>query len=373
MSEHGSGQTPVRPTIHLLPASPPAEPFARVAERAGVDDVVCLGLNEGQFGPFPAALEALEGLLPMLNRYPTRGSTELTEALAERLHRPVEEVIVTAGADAAIGYACQAMLDPGDAIVTPWPSFPSFVRDAQKRDAVPICVPLREGRVEVEALLAAVTERTRLLFLATPNNQTGTAVTETELRSLLERLPGHVLPVVDEAYFEFQDPGARVDSMEVGRALGRPLLVLRTFSKLYGLAGLRVGYAVGPATVVDAMRRVQRGYDVGAPGQVAALASLGDTVEEERRRLATGAGLARLTELLSRRGLEPLPGAAGNFLFVEVGERAQELADALLAGGIVVQPAAPFGAPHALRITVGTPGQVGRLAARLDALPGTHA
>ncbi len=364
------GRSPVRRALDVLPRSDPAEPGSAIAARLRLDRVVSLGLNEGQWGPFPAALEALDRLAPSLNRYPTRGSTELASALAERLGVALENVIVTAGADAAIGYACQAMVDPDDDVVVPWPSFPSFARDTEKRGARPILVPLTAGRIDVDAVAEAVTPRTKLTFVATPNNPTGTALSVDELERLLSGLPGHVLPVVDEAYFDFGDPATRPDALAISSRLGRPALVLRTFSKLYGLAGLRVAFAVGPASVIDAMRRVQRGYDVSAPGQVAALASLGDETEVLDRRTETRAAVDRLVDLLTELGLPPHPEPRGNFVFVEVGPNAEVLAGQLVEQGVIVQPTTPFGAPDGIRITAGAPDELDALARALRAVLG---
>src|SRR4029079_2229392 len=158
-----------------------------------------------------------------------------------------------AGADSLSGLVCQAVRDPGDEVVVPWPSFPSFVRDAQKRDAQPVLVDVVDGGVDVESVLAALTERTRLLFLATPNNPTGGAIERDDALALVAGLPEHVLTVVDEAYFEYLEPGSGLDSVTDLFRAGRDVLVLRTFSKLYGLAGLRIGYGIGPAAVVAAM------------------------------------------------------------------------------------------------------------------------
>jgi len=355
----------VRASLAALPRSPPTPPPAL---DPGCERIVSLGLNEGQFGPFPAALEALDQLGETANRYPARGSYVLTRALAERLGVDPTEVVVTAGADAAIGYACQALLDPGDEVLVPWPSFPSFVRDTRVRGAVPVFVPLDEGRVDLRALVEAVTPRTKLVFVATPNNPTGTALAPAELEALVWELPAHVLPVVDEAYLDFMDEETRADAIDHVLGAGRAALVLRTFSKLYGLAGLRIGFAVGPAEVVDAMRKVQRGYDVGAPAQVAALASLDNPAEVARRRAETVVARASLIDLLTARGLAPLPGAAGNFVFVDAGPNAQERAERLARRGVLVQPTGPFGAPHGLRITAGAPDELERLAAALDAV-----
>ena len=151
--------------------------------------------------------------MPRLNRYPGRGSFELTAALAARHGVPAAQVVVAAGADALIGYVCQAVLQPGDEVVVPWPSFPSFVRDPQKRDAIPVTVPLvNGGHVDLAALEAAVTPRTRLLFVATPNNPTGSAIPRDDLIAFVRGLPEHVLPVIDEAYFDYLDPGDRLDA-----------------------------------------------------------------------------------------------------------------------------------------------------------------
>jgi histidinol-phosphate aminotransferase len=351
----------VRPSLGALPASDPVPPPSRTD--------ASLGLNEGLSGPFPSALVAIDEAVPALNRYPGRGSDALVAALAARHGVPASQVIVTAGADAGIGYVCQAVVEPDDEVVIPWPSFPSFLRDAQKRGARGVTVPLRDWAIDLASVSSAVTDRTRLVFVATPNNPTGLVVPRGELTAFLLDLPRAVLPVIDEAYFEYLDPSDRLDSISEIVQPGGDAVVLRTFSKLYGLAGLRVGYAVGPAAVIAAMRKVQRGYDVGSLAQVAALASLADPDEVERRRVANRAAVEALVELLRVHGLEPLGGSATNFVFVEVGEGAEQLADALLARHVAVQTGAPFGAPTALRIGAGSMRDLAMLDAALaDAL-----
>jgi histidinol-phosphate aminotransferase len=337
----------VRPSLEQIP---PGDPIPGLPP-----GVASLGLNEGLSGPFPSALAAIAAATPTLNRYPERGSAALVAALAARHDVPESQVLVAAGADALIGYVCQAVLEPGDEVIVPWPSFPSFIRDAQKRDAVPVLVPLDgAGLVDLAAVRAAVTPRTRLLFVATPNNPTGRVVPSQELIGLVQDLPEHVLPVMDEAYFDYQDPADRFDAISDLVRSGDDVLALRTFSKLYGLAGLRVGYGVGPEAVVAAIRKVQRGYDVGALAQVAALASLEDAAEVERRRAANRVAVAALTELLQARGLEPQHGSATNFVLVDVGVDANAAAAALLAAGVSVQSGTPFGAPTSLRIGAGS-------------------
>jgi histidinol-phosphate aminotransferase len=347
-----------RPSLAQLPAADPAPIIS--------PEVASLGLNEGQQGPFPSALAAIAAAAAGLNRYPARGSLELVEALAARHDVPPAQVFVAAGADAVIGYVCQAVLDPGDDVVIPWPSFPSFLRDPLKRDARVVPVPLAGYRVDFAAMRRAVTPGTRLVFVATPNNPTGLAVARDELVTFVSDLPEHALAVVDEAYFDYLEPGDRLDSIAELVCSNRDVLVLRTFSKLYGLAGLRVGYGVGPPEVVAAMRKVQRGYDVGALAQVAALASLDDPAEVERRRTVNRDAVEALAALLLGRGLDVVPGSVTNFVLVEVGTDADRLVASLLDRGVAVQAGAPFGAPTAVRITAGSPEDLARLAAALD-------
>jgi histidinol-phosphate aminotransferase len=354
--------------VHAIPPCPPTRAPAALPLADGVRRIVNLSLNEGSLGPFPSALAAMTEVAGSANRYPSRGSYDLTGALAAHLHVSSDEVVVAAGGDAVIGYVAQAALEPGDEVVLPWPSFPSFLRDPQKRGAVPVTVPLTAYYdVDFDALLDAVGPHTRLVFVATPNNPTGRPVPSAALRSFVEALPAHVLPVVDEAYVEYLEPDQGDAIRELYQAGGR-VLVIRSFSKLFGLAGLRVGYGVGPTDVVDAIRRVQRGYDVNALAQAAALASLDDPEEVTRRRAATRASLALLEATLRARGLEPVPGAAANFVLVPVGATCDALVTGLLERGVVVQPAAPFGAPGAIRITAGAPDEIEALGLALDAL-----
>ena len=359
---------PIRGSLERLPPSPPGYGLETIAARVGVHPVSSLGLNEGPEPPFPAALEAMARHLAGVNRYPARGSGELVAALAARHGISEDEIFVAAGADSVIGYVSQACVDPGDEVIVPWPSFPSFVRDAEKRDGVPVLVPLAEWRIDVDALAAAVTERTRLVFLATPNNPTGLELVSDDVVRLAQRLPETVILVVDEAYFDYLDPETRLDAIRDVYAVRSQTLVLRTFSKLYGLAGLRVGYGIGPAALVDAMRRVQRGYDVGLLSQLAALASLDDEAEVERRAVANRAGVAELATLLERHGLRPVAGSRANFVLAQVGDGADGLGQELLSHGIVVQSGTPFGAAGTLRITAGAARDRQALDAALAAL-----
>jgi histidinol-phosphate aminotransferase len=334
----------------------PGKPVEEVQRELGLPRVVKLASNEGPFGPFPAALEAIERAAREGNRYPDGGCFRLTNALAERHGVLPEQVTVAAGADAVIGYIAYATLEPGDEVVTGWPSFPSYVLDPLKLGAVPVRVPLRDWRFDLDAILGAITPKTKLAFVATPNNPTGTMSTRIELDDYFARVPEHVLTVVDQAYFEYIDDPDYPDAVEEYLKRGHRVVVLRTFSKIYGLAGFRVGYGVGLAELVSGIRKVQRAFDVSTAAQEAALASLGDEREPARRRRINAEAMAELERVLREDG--PVGPARGNFLFVEVGEDADALNAALLRQGVIVRPMGAFGAPTALRITAGTPDEI---------------
>jgi histidinol-phosphate aminotransferase len=202
-------------------------------------------------------------------------------------------------------------------------------------------------------MLEAIGPKTKLVYVCHPNNPTGTMNTRAELDAYFEAVPDHVLTVLDQAYYEYIDDPEYVDGLEFLKA-GRKVVVLRTFSKIYGLAGLRVGYGVGPAELVTAIAKVRRAFDVNSFAQVAALASLDAPDEVARRRAVNAEGIVQLERIMREHGLEPPPSVA-NFLFAEVGEDSRPLFEQLLREGVIVRPAGGFGAPGAIRVTVGTP------------------
>jgi histidinol-phosphate aminotransferase len=228
-----------------------------------------------------------------------------------------------------------------------------------------VLAPLRDDRYDFEAILEAITPRTKLVCLCLPNNPTGTTNTRSELDAFLEQVPEHVLTIVDQAYFEYVNDPAYPDAVEEHVKRGRHVAVLRTFSKIYGLAGLRIGYAVAPAAVCAAMTKVRRPFNLSTPAQAAALASLGDATEIERRRQLNAEGLVRLAGTLLEHGLEPVGGAVGNFLYADVGGDSTAFFDLLLREGVIVRPLHGFGAPTAVRVSVGTPEENDVFAAAL--------
>jgi histidinol-phosphate aminotransferase len=343
-----------RPAVQGLVPYEPGKPVEEVQRELGLARCVKLASNEGPFGPFPGAVEAIARSVADLNRYPDGGAWRLRNALAERYGIAFEEVAVGSGADGLIDCLSQASLDPGDEIVCGWPSFASYVVDAVKLGSVPVKVPLRDDRYDLDAMLEAITPRTRLVFVCHPNNPTGTMNTRAELDSFLDRVPGHVLVVIDQAYREYVDDPEYPDGIEEYYRAGRPVAVLRTFSKIYGLAGLRVGYMVAPPAVVTAANKVKRAFDVSSAAQEAALASLDDVEEVSRRRRLNVASRDQLAGILETAGLPPAGPAFGNFLYAETGADTRPLFEALLAEGVIVRPLHGFGAPTAIRVSCGT-------------------
>ena len=329
----------------------------------GLDRIVKLASNEGPFGPMPAAVAAFEGSTLELNRYPDAGGTRLREALAARFEVPVEQVVLGNGADELIRFAALATLDPGDRGVYPWPSFQSYPTAVAAAAGESLAVPMRDRAFDLDALLAAC-NGAKLVYLANPNNPTGTLVARDDVRAFAGQLSPDTLCVLDEAYAEYaEDEPAGVDLVREGH---ERICVLRTFSKVYGLAALRVGYAIASPQIADALNRVRPIFNVNQPAQEAALASLHET-EAVRRRIAhTRVARDELHDTLAAAGLDPIRSHA-NFVYADVpGGDADGLADRLLHAGFIVRALRAFGAPGAIRVTVGTDEEMRLFAAAIQ-------
>ena len=351
-----------RPEIAQLRPYVPGKPASELRRELGLEQVVKLASNEGPFGPFPAALAALEDALPELNRYPERAS-ELTGRLADRHGLTPDRIAPGNGADAVIANIALAFLQPGDEVVMGWPSFVSYHLSTVKMGATPVHVPLANGSYDLDAMAERIGPSTRLAYICTPNNPTGGIVDGGAIATFLDRVPDRVLVVIDAAYHEYvTDPG-HVDAVA---AFGsRPnVVVLRTFSKMFGLAGLRVGYAVAAPDVAADLAKVRGPFDVSELANAAAVASLDDTAECERRREVNLRERERLIAELRQRGVTVYP-AAANFVCIEVGDGAA-LAGRLEREGVIVRPLAAFGAPSCVRVTVGLPEQDDAFLAALD-------
>ena len=313
--------------------------------------VVKLSSNEGAEGPTPAALAAIAAEAPELNRYPD--SSALHTALADAHGLAPNMVAASPGADMSIAYLAAAFLEPGDDVVFAWPAFVSYALTAQKQQANAIKVPLTaDDTHDLDALLAAITPKTSLVYVCNPNNPTGTYVSRAALRAFVDALPEHVVCVVDEAYSGYVLEDDYPNAIEEYVKAGHPrVAVLRSFSKIYGLAGLRVGWMAAPAWIIDASIRVRGPFDVNAMAIAATIASLGDTATIERRGQENAVRRESLRAKLAAAGVAST--GVANFLTVTV-EDAQATAAALTQRGVIVRPLNGFGAPTKIRITIGS-------------------
>jgi histidinol-phosphate aminotransferase len=349
-----------RALIDVEPYRPQA-PTREIQAELGLDRIVKLSSNEGAFGPLPAAVAAFEAAAAELNRYPDGGGLRLRAELAKRHGVPLEQVVLGNGADELIRLCAVAVLDPGDRGVLPWPSFPSYATSIACCGGEAVRVPLNGRAIDLDGLLD---DRAKLVYVANPNNPTGAVIDAAELRGFLEALPGDVLCVIDEAYAEYADVAP--EGVELVRAGAPRIAVLRTFSKVYGLAALRVGYAIASPEVADGLDRVRPIFNVNQPAQEAALASLHEREAVERRIRHTRDARDDLYETLASAGLDPIRSHA-NFVYADVpGGDGDGLADRLLHAGFIVRALRAFGAPGAIRVTVGTDEEMRLFAAAIQ-------
>jgi len=356
----------VKPHIRELAPYQPGKPVETLARELGIEGAIKLASNESPIGPSPRAVEAVRAALDGVHRYPDGSCSELRAALAERFEVEPEQLVFGCGADELLELVAKCFLGPGDEVVYAWPSFAMYPIVATGMGATPVAVPLdAELRHDLDALGAAITDRTQVVFVCNPNNPTGTSVGAEAFERFVDALPEHVVLVVDEAYREFARRPDFPDALAAVRT--RPAtLVMRTFSKLYGLAGLRVGFGVGGAELVDYLNRARHPFNVNRLAEVAALAALDDREHAERSLRVNAEGAAFLTRELEALGLEVWPTDA-NFLLVRSGEG---WAERLEREGVIVRPLAGFGMPDCIRVTIGLPEENERLIKALTRLRG---
>ncbi|RJQ81725.1 MAG: histidinol-phosphate transaminase [Desulfobacteraceae bacterium] len=342
----------------------PGKPIEELEREYGITDSIKLASNENPLGPPPAAMAALGQAFLKLHRYPDGAAFELTQRLARHLKVAPEQIVLGNGSDDLLGMLARVLLQPGDEVLVPDPSFLMYTIVAQSAGAVPIKVPLKATHIDLEKVAAAVGPRTRLIFICNPNNPTGSAVRRKDLEDFLAGLPAHVAVVLDEAYFEFVRDEECVSGI-VLLASHANVVTLRTFSKAYGLAGLRVGYGIMPGYLAELLHRVRMPFNVNTLAQVAATAALDDTDFLGRTLATVHQGLDFLYAELTRRGLRYFPTQA-NFFLVDVGRQAADVFDALLRYGVIVRSMGAYGYPNFIRVSVGMPEENRRFLQALD-------
>ena len=354
--------------IRTLAPYSPGMPVEELERQLGIRDSIKLASNENPLGPSPKALAAIAAALGELHRYPDGSAFHLKNRLAERLGVSPEELVVGNGSNEIIELVVRTVLRPGDEAVMADQAFVVYRLVVQAAGGTSRIVPLRDFTHDLDAIAAAVGGRTRLVFLANPNNPTGTIFRRAAWERFLARMPAHVVVVADDAYAEYVEDPEYPDTIRARGDGSVAVVTLRTFSKLYGLAGLRIGYGVGPAALIDAVMRIRQPFNVNTLALVGALAALDDTEHVRRTLAANREGMAYLVAAFRRLGLEHVPSAA-NFVLVRVGDGGR-VYDALLRRGVIVRPMDGYGFPEHVRITVGTPGENARLADALGAVVG---
>jgi histidinol-phosphate aminotransferase len=344
MTERRHSGPVVREALNTIPAYVPGKP---PPARDGLETFK-LSSNENPYPPLPGVMEAAAAAVARMNRYPDMAAAGLHAAIADRLQVPVGDLALGTGSVAVLYHLLQAVCDDGDEVVLAWRSFEAYPIAIQLTGATPVPVPLAPGaRHDLDAMADAVTARTKVLLVCTPNNPTGPVVHRAEMADLLERVPAHVLIVVDEAYTEFVDDPDVVSGLDLYREHDN-VVVLRTFSKAYGLAGLRVGYAVAPASLAAGVRKAALPFGVSQVAQEAALASLEAEAELMGRVAALREERERVHSALLADGWD-IPQAQGNFVWLPLGEGTAEFAAVAAEAGVMVRPFAGDGA----RVSIG--------------------
>ena len=357
------------PYLRGLTPYSPGKPIEEVERELGIRDSVKVASNENPLGPSPLAVAALRSALAGVHRYPDGGGHTLRHALGRHWGVTPEEVLLGNGSNELLELVGRCFLLPGDEAVYAGQSFVVYDMVAQMTGATKVVVPLRKLAHDLEAMRRAVTSRTKIVFLANPNNPTGTAVPPGAIEAFLESLPTDLVAVVDEAYYEYLPLDLRPDALRLVQG-GRRVLVLRTFSKIYGLAGLRIGYGIGPADLVALLNRLRAPFNTSSLAQAAATAALQDLQHVANTRALTEAGRKYLTEQCQALGLRVVPSEA-NFLLVDVGRPGAATSEALLRHGVIVRPMGGYGFSTHLRISVGTARENERCIGALRAVLGS--
>jgi histidinol-phosphate aminotransferase len=341
--------------ITTLAAYPPGKPLEELERELGITDSIKLASNENPLGPSPLAMQAIAGHIGKLHRYPDANAYYLKQRLSRYLGLEPEQIICGNGSDEILELLVRAFLLPGQEVVSATPSFLMYELLTQGAGGIFRAVPLKDFRVDLPAVLQAITSNTKLIIINNPNNPTGTVIYRQEWEDFLAALPPQVLVVVDEAYIDFvDDPGVPQCLTYIEE--NRPLIGLRTFSKAYGLAGLRIGYGFGPSTLIGYLDRLRSPFNVNSLAQVAALAAMDDHEFLARTRQLVKEGLAFFCRELDRLGIAYIPTQA-NFLLIHVARNSREVYDQMLRQGVIIRAMTSYQLPEYIRINAGLPAE----------------
>jgi histidinol-phosphate aminotransferase len=346
--------------LRRLDGYTPGKSLRQAQQESGVT-CIKLASNEAPFGPSPRAVQAMQAILGECNFYPDNDARELRDELAKRHGVKPEQVVVTAGSTALLGIIARTLLSPGLNAVISKRSFIVYPIATKAAGGELIEVETKNDGYDLNALAAAINDKTRIIFLANPNNPTGTLVTADDLDRFLDKVPDNVITILDEAYFDFAQHFATARRVNYSHALdyvrqGREVVVLRTFSKAHGLAGLRVGYGIGPTELMSYFARMRTTFSVSGVAQAAAMAALEDEAHTLRALENNAAQAERLLSGIAALGYQPVPTWA-NFIYCDIGEEVGAFAKRMQSEGVIIRPLGPWGIPTAFRVTIGTPEQ----------------
>lgn len=342
-----------RPILAEIHPYIPGKPISEVAREYGVKDIVKLASNENPLGPSPKALDALRNAAASINLYPDAGGYLLRQKLSQLYDYSADSIILGNGSTEIVELICEAFLEPGLEAITGPQAFFKYRIGCQIMGVQPTMIPMPNYTYDAQAIIAAINPKTRLVFIANPNNPTGTYLAKPEIDRIIDALPPDAMLVLDEAYYEFVDLPDYPDGLRYVKD-GKRVIVLRTFSKAYGLAGIRCGYALAAPQVVNAMHKVREAFNCNSLAQVAAAAALGDTEFLAETLEVTRQGMRQLEEGFGELDLFYVPSVT-NFFLVDFKRPGKELFEELLKRGVIIRPMALYGLPTHMRISTGLP------------------
>jgi len=354
----------IRPSITGITPYSPGKPIVEVQRELGLTDIIKLASNENPLGPSPLAIEAMERAIREVRLYPENGAPALRQALAEKHGLPPDQIVVGRGSDEVIHMIGLAFVNPGEEVIMDEPPFTLYEVTAQLMGGVQVRVPLRDFNCDISAMAGRLNERTKVIFIANPNNPAGTVVRQAQVDEFMRRLPPRAIAVFDEAYREYADDPDFPDALRYVRD-GANIIVLRTFSKIYALAGLRIGYGMAPPHLAKWLSATREPFNISNVAHDAALASLQDPGQVARSVQNNAQGKQYLYAEFRRLGLEFVPTQA-NFIFVNVGRDCCEVFRALLRRGVIVRTCDIFDYPHHIRVTIGAMEQNRRFVQALE-------
>jgi histidinol-phosphate aminotransferase len=336
--------------LSIKPYSP-GKPLEELEREYGIGDSIKLASNENPLGPSPMALEAIKQAMPKLNRYPDGSGHDLIRKISDHIGVSPQHIVLGNGSDEIIGMLAIALLQPGDEAILPNPSFLMYEIMVRGAGAVPVSVPLTSLSIDLKRILEQITPKTRIIFLCNPNNPTGTIITKKDFKPFIKEIPDGIIVVVDEAYIEFvRDQNCAV-SFEYMDDM-TPLVTLRTFSKVYGLAGLRIGFGVMPVAIADILNRIRLPFNANSLAQVGAGAALEDKSFIEKVITVIHEGLDFLYDALDRLGIQYFP-TQTNFFLIDVRKDADKIYENMLKKGVIVRSMKSYGYPNYIRVNVG--------------------